>query len=326
MTPDYQILADRQDITAAIADRLLSLRVTDESGIQSDMLELRMDDRDRKIRLPRTGAELELNLGYIETGLRRIGLYTVDEVSIEGPPDTLIIRARAADFRQSLKAQRTQSWELVSLSDIVSTIASRHGLAPIIADTLKQSMIEHVDQTDESDLHFLTRLGKAYGAIAKPAEGRLLFVPEGEAKTASGKSIPAVTLNRDQLTRWRFSYVDREKYQAVIAHWHNAKTGKKEPVRIGPDSAEPAFTLRGNHPDAEAAKVAAEAKLKALKRGTSSGSVTLAGDMRLMAEGKLVLSGFGKTPDGEWSIQRVEHSLNSSGLITSIELQASSGA
>jgi len=281
MTPDYQLLADQQDITAAIADRLLSLRVTvslrvtDESGIQSDRLEIKLDDRDRKILLPRIGAELELSLGYQETGLRQMGLYTVDEVSVEGPPDELVIRAHAADFRQSLKAQRTQSWELVSLSDIVSTIATRHGLTPIVAASLKNAMIEHIDQTNESDLHFLTRLGQHYDALAKPLQGRLLFVPEGEAKTASGKSIPAISLSRDQLTKWRFAYTDRDRYQAVIAHWHNMNTGEKELVQIGVESAEPVFTLRDQYPDADAAIVAAKAKLKALKRGEASGPPAL---------------------------------------------------
>jgi len=251
-----------------------------------------------------------------------MGLYTVDEISVEGPPDELVIRAHAADFRRSLKAQRTQSWELVTLSDMVSTIAARHGLTPIVAESLKDAMIEHIDQTNESDLHFLTRLGQHYDAIAKPLQGRLLFVPEGEAKTASGKSIPAISLSRDQLIRWRFAYTDRDKYQAVIAHWHNVNTGDKEPIQVGEKNVEPVFTLRDHYPDAEAAIVAAKAKLKTLKRGEASGTITLLGDVRLMAEGKLTLSGFGEAPDGEWSIQRVEHTLSNGGLVMSVSLSS----
>jgi len=40
-----------------------------------------------------------------------------------------------------------------------------------------------------------------------------------------------------------------------------------------------------------------------------------------MAEGKLTLFGFGEAPDGNWSIQRVEHTLNHSGLSSTVSLQ-----
>ena len=39
-----------------------------------------------------------------------MGLYIVDEVSIESPPQTMTIRSHAADMRQVLKAPRTKTW------------------------------------------------------------------------------------------------------------------------------------------------------------------------------------------------------------------------
>jgi len=48
-----------------------------------------------------TGAELEIFLGYKENLLVRMGLFIVDEVSVESPPQSMIVRARAraADMR-----------------------------------------------------------------------------------------------------------------------------------------------------------------------------------------------------------------------------------
>ncbi|SMG67144.1 [weak similarity to] Phage late control D [methanotrophic bacterial endosymbiont of Bathymodiolus sp.] len=40
MRPRFRILANQQDITDTIRDRLLSLRITDEAGNQSDTVEL----------------------------------------------------------------------------------------------------------------------------------------------------------------------------------------------------------------------------------------------------------------------------------------------
>src|SRR5690554_3922674 len=110
MKPDFRILADRQDITARIRDRLLSLRITDEAGIQSDTVEILLDDRDGRIEWPAHGVELEVFLGDGRSGLSRMGLYVVDEVEHSGPPSSLTIRGKAADMRAAIKAPRTRSW------------------------------------------------------------------------------------------------------------------------------------------------------------------------------------------------------------------------
>ena len=46
MTPAFRIIVDRhQDVTDSIRERLLSLRVSDEEGHESDSVEVRLDDR-----------------------------------------------------------------------------------------------------------------------------------------------------------------------------------------------------------------------------------------------------------------------------------------
>ena len=325
MKPVFTLEADRQDITDAIKDRLISLIVTDESGIQSDTLEIKLDDRDRSIRLPRTGAELYLHLGYHKDKLTPIGLFVVDELNTEGPPDSLTIRARAADFRQSLKSQNTRSWENMTLDDITKTIAAEHQLQPAIAEDLKTKAIAHIDQTEESDLHFLTRLAKQYDAVSTIKEGRLLFIPKGKGRTASGKDLPVIHLTPEQLTHYRFTMTDRGKYTAVIAHWHNSATAQRVSVRVGEPNTKPVFTLRGQHPDEETAKVAARSKLDSLQRGTMTANLTLPGMAALRAEGKIRLGGFRDGVDGDWVINHVSHKLGRSGFVTSVRAESVEG-
>jgi len=74
LTPAFKVMAESQDITRKIGDRLLSLTVTDNAGIQSDTVEIRLDDKHHELILPRTGAELEVSLGYKESGVERMGL------------------------------------------------------------------------------------------------------------------------------------------------------------------------------------------------------------------------------------------------------------
>lgn len=315
MTPAFTIFANRQDISAIVHDRLVSLSVSDRAGSRSDTAELRLDDRDGTLELPPKGAELEISLGYEETGLVKMGLFTVDEIELSGPPDIMIIRAKAADMRKSLKEHKTRAWENITLEDLVGTIAAEHQLQPSIEATLGAVIIPHLDQTEESDLHLLTRLARQYDAVAKPASGFLLFVPKGQAKTATGRTIPAVAISRNQASSYRVTLADRGKYQAVQAYWHDTADGIRKSVQVG--NGEPVFSLRHNYPDAERATAAATAKLDALNRGVATASLTFdEGNPALAAEARLTLSAFRKGLNGDWIATEVSHNLSDDGFST----------
>lgn len=320
MTPAYRLHADRRDITAAVRQRLLRLAVTDEAGRAADAVELRLDDRDGALALPRKGAVLDVALGYQEGGLAPMGLYTVDELELADPPATLTIRAKAADMRAALKAQKTRAWDATTLGDVVGAIAADHGLEPRVAASLRAIRLPHLDQTEESDLHLLTRLARDYGAVAKPAGGKLLFVPTGQARSARGQAMPAVTVHRPQASAYRLTLADRDAYGSARAAWHDAASGERRIEAAG--TGEPTFTLRQTYPSAPEAAAAARAKLKALNRGKGTLSLTLQpGVPALRAEARLTLVGFRTGVAGTWIASRVTHELGQAGYATSVEAE-----
>ncbi|CAA0111485.1 Uncharacterised protein [BD1-7 clade bacterium] len=325
MKPLFTLTADNNDITAKISDRLLSLAVIDERGTDSDTLTVRLDDRNNVLALIPTGAVLKVELGYQEQSgkitMYPMGRFTVDEVELEGPPDTLIIRARAADLRKSLKQQKTRTWKNTTMADVIGTIAAEHDLTGRISEPLANIEIPHLAQTDESDLHLITRLAKEYDAIAKPTNGYLLFVVRGEAKSVNGTALPEEYIHRSQCSRWRVVLADRSKYEAVIAHWHDTETGQRVPERVG--TGEPVFTLRGTKPTQQAARDCAAAKLNALKRGAAIGDLEIEGGLlSVMAESPIITHGFRTGIDDIWIADRVEHRLEGRGLTSSIDIEA----
>ena len=82
--------------------------------------------------------------------LARLGRYTVDEVELSGPPDTLVIRGKASDMRGSGKTTRIGSWEGVSLGSIVNDVAARNGWLPICPVATE---VPRADQLSESDFN-----------------------------------------------------------------------------------------------------------------------------------------------------------------------------
>ena len=319
MRPAWNVVVDgRQDATAAIRDRFLSLRVADEAVRQSDAFELRLDDRGGAIERPRRGAKLEVSLGYEDRGVTLAGTYVVDEIGLAGPPQILVVRAKAADMRGGLKAQKSRSWDDVTLGALVGRIAADHGLEARVGSSLRTVRIPHLDQTEESDLHLLTRLAGDYDAVAKPAGGHLLFVPRWQAASATGKPMPTVAVRPGDTSSWSVTIADRPKYRSVRAHWHDAASGERKAETAGSD--DPAFTLRRSYATAAEARHAARSMLARLAGGMRRLILELApGQPAVAAEGELRLAGFRDGVDGSWTCQRAVHTLDSRGYRTRAE-------
>jgi phage protein D len=318
MNPIFKILADSVDITERIKQRLISIKTTDEAGMKSDTLVIELDDRDSKIEMPRHGAKLELWLGYTQTGLGKIGIYTVDEISMNGFPMTMTISSKAADMIEEMKAQKTQPFDNITLGGLVNIIAKKYGLIGKTAGALANIAFTHLDQTQESDLHLLTRLAEQHNGVAKVTHDTLIMALAGEAKSLSGLLLPHIMVDKKLVSDYRCSITDRGKYAAVTATWHDKLTAKN--ISVSTSQAKPAFVLRHTYDDEQKAIEAAQAKLIALQQGTATVEVTLAlGNPDLFAESPLVLTGFRPGVSGPiWTVTRLEHNFSNSGFTTHI--------
>lgn len=221
-------------------------------------------------------------------------------------------------MRASLKAPKTRSWGDVSIGDLVGLIAAENGLQARVGSALRAVRIPHLDQTEESDLHLLTRLARDHDAAAKPNGKRLLFVQLGEASSVAGKSMPRVDVRPKQVRRWRATLADRKLYSSATAHWHEPATGERHAETAG--SGGPAWTLRRTFASAPEAAEAAPAKLAELARGTARLSIDLSpGNPVVAAEAELRLAGFRAGIDRSWTCRRVVHKLDRRGYSTTVE-------
>lgn len=327
LKPEYKLLANSEDITAKIRDRLINLRFTDEAGMESDVLQIRLADNNplEPIAMPPTGAELELFLGY-DGLLDRIGLFVVDEIELSGWPGEMTITAHAAPFDKSsggkanLQSQKTRSWPKdTKLGGLVAKIAKEHGLEPAVAQSLASITLPHLAQADESDMHFLVRIARRYDAVVKPANGKLVLAKRGETKSVSGEALPAVTLQPGDVTDYRATMSRRENSGSVVAAWHEGSRAKRHTITVG--SGEPVTRLRQQYANADMARAAAQSELDKRNRAKFQLSVTTPGRTDLMAEGPLTLEGFREGVNGEWITTSVEHSLDNGGYVTSVQAE-----
>lgn len=320
MQPVFSIKADGKDITALINDRLLLMRTTDKPGVESDEFELRIDARDGALALPARGAVLDVHLGYAGQPLTLLGRYTVDEVELSGPPDTLVIRGKASDLRGTGKTTRSGSWEAVTLQRIVAEIAARNGWQAVCPVTRN---VPRVDQCSESDFNFITRLARQHDCTAKLANGQLLVLPRQGGQSASGKPLGVVLIERRDVSQWHFRLADKATHKAVRTRHQDPASGKLVEVELSnadaPDGLQPVHTDRHLYPNRAAAEQAARARLASFNRDTAYVRLDMPGRTDLFAERSVEAKGFLDGLDGLYLIESVEQVFTSSGWRTTVQ-------
>lgn len=319
MRPVFRIVANGSDITALINDRMLLIRTTDKPGASSDDFELRIDDRDGAVTLPKRGAKMDVYLGYESQKLTLMGNYTVDEIELSGPPDTLVIRSKSGDTRSDAKTTRSGSWEGASLATIVADIAGRNGWKP---ECTVQTPVERADQLTESDLNFITRLAKQYDCTAKVANNKLIVLPRQGGVSASGKALPVLVIKRSDVSRWQFRLGDDNVKKAVKAAYAD-KNGNLVTVQLDNDKMTeglpPIHTDRHIHANKSAAEAAAKARLAGFNRSTAAVRLEMPGRTDLFAECEINAQGFKSGLDGNYLIDSVEQVFTQAGWSTTVE-------
>jgi uncharacterized protein len=233
--PAYAIKLDGKDISSNFNNRLLSLTLTDNRGFEADSLSIVLSDSDGLLAIPARGVTIELALGWAGQALIDKGSYIVDDVKHEGTPDKITLNGKSANLRAGLSTKKEKSWNGKTIADIVASIAAANDLTPKVSAALAGIVLEHVDQTNESDVNLLTRLAQDHDAIATVKKGMLLFMSAGEAQSATGIAFPTTTLTRSWGDSHSYSISAAEAVGAVQAYYQNIKGATQESITVDAD-------------------------------------------------------------------------------------------
>nr|AKN38639.1 Phage protein D [Vibrio tasmaniensis] len=185
-----------------------------------------------------------------------------------------------------------------------------HGYKIRIDKDLANVKTEHLNQTEETDKHFISRLAKRYDAIAKPINGFYVFGKKGNIKTLSGGKKKAVTLTKASMLYGQndVSYPSVTRFKGVKASWRESDTGAHGDIEIG---SKPFDRLREPFKSAAQATERAEARLIEVTRQGQVLNATVDGTAGLFAEAVLTIEGFNNNRIvAPWSIDEVSLSGN----------------
>lgn len=299
---------------ALINQRLLSWTHVDAAGIESDQLTLVINLEGLE-GLPSLEGKIGLRIGYLESGLVDKGQFVITRRTPSLFPLTLTLVAMAAPFSASdqtgFKQRRSISHGPTTLGALFRELTSRHGFSPRVAPELSLIKIEHIDQSNETDMGFLTRLAHRYDAVAKPINELYVLARRGQAKSLSGKVLPEIKLSVTTNNRpgdaafisAKFDETARAKYQGCKTAWWDAASGT---LRIEESGIAPFKTLRQRFQSADDARAAGEGEVRRMLRESLKVNIECPGNPGLSAEGIVLLDP--SWPDfmrGRWSIDKV---------------------
>lgn len=208
---------------------LLALTVTDNEDRKSDSVELSIDNRDYYA-APQKGSRFKVWLGYVETGLVEMGTFQVESWTKRGPPRELAISAKAAGFGTPIKAKRSRSYHGKTAGAIIQQIAGYYGFGTIIHSTIESLPIGHIDQSNESDVHFLTRLAGRVGARFKIANDTIIFNDASGKTQPNGGDASSVDWKLSDVVSWSAEGSERGSYDKASAYYQDTAKGKRAKV------------------------------------------------------------------------------------------------
>lgn len=302
---------------ALINARLVDWERVDAAGVESDAIKLTVNIEGLD-GLPSFDGKVGLRVGYKETGLVDKGEFVVTRATPQLFPALMLIVATAAPFKvgddTGFKARRSASYAMTTLGQLFRQLAAKHGFSPRVAPDLDAIPIAHIDQSNETDMGFLTRLARRFDAVAKPVNNLYVLARRGQVKSLSGQPLPPVTLSVTQDNRpgersFITASVDQDsrvRFKGCKTTWWDGSAGKECVVEVGEG---PFKTVRQRYQNEAEAKAAADGEHRKTQREAATLRIDCPGNPAFGAEGVVVLDdSWPSFMRGTWSIDKVTES------------------
>ena len=291
---------------------VLSLTFSDSAGVKSDKVSLKVMPDFLK---PKPNTKLELKFKTLkddsEIESLECGLFHVQTVT-RTDTKALSFSATGVEFNEVQKEKISQHYQNTKLSSIIKIVADRLGhKTKFQADDVS---IKSLNQTNESDIHFLDRLSKTYNCLFSIKNDFVYFVNKDDGE------LPVTKIDVSKCKSSSIKHSTKTYYKSCEASWHDTDSAKTKKVVAG--DGKPVFKMKGTFIDEADAMVKAKSKLKSINKGTVSGSLSLKG-INVYAGTKVELvNTYKNEDDGIYSVVSCTHTYSrSGGWTTSLEIE-----
>lgn len=307
------------DVTSYISPDLKDFSFKDNAKGKADEVQLSLTDKDGKWQKEwfiKKGSPVKASLiclDWYRPGENKslpMGLFTVDEVDLSGPPDIIRVKAVSASKASALSEEaRTKGWENYNLEGIAQEIANKNGYS-LIYDA-PEIPFSRLDQREVSDLAFLNQVAKGYGVNLKVHDGQIILFG---AREWDAKDITFTIHKKGKaLSPTRYSFKESSQgtsKEAKVTYHDPARRATIEEVakiEENPPSGQ-ALILRHRAENPSQAIALTKGALRQSNEKEKTGNLEWMGFPMLYAGMNIACLGWGQY-DGKYFVESVEHKL-----------------
>ena len=329
---------DDKDISTDLQPYLKNVSYTDNLSGEADDLQITLEDRDglwQSSWFPDKGATLDvsvklINWQGIDVQTVRLGLFEIDEITSQGVPSEVQVKAVSVPDDNSLRGkERTRSWEKAELKKIANDIATGAGLTLVYDAADYNPTIDRAEQTEQSDLSFLYKLCADHGLALKICNKQVVVFDEAKYEKAEAVMVllkPGVTTTStltkvDKLKSYNLRSKIRDIYKACHVKYQGGKKKAKIETTFTDPNKTAGKTLEVNEQVKSIAEAERLAKKKLREKNCEefTGSFSFLGNPELLAAVNVQLEGYGAF-DGKYIVTKVTHNIGS-GYTTNIDIR-----
>lgn len=295
--PVVQIIgASGTDLLPGWGSAVMAVRYTDCEGGEADELEIDFSVSPPLQAPPAKGTKYRLFYGWDAQALKDAGLFTFQHAGLRFDAQdgwTMTITARSADFVDADKAAELEHFEDTTAGDIFRTLGTSVGKQVTVHPSIANVAVPYRLRHQQSAMGFAQAFADELGATIKPANGQWLVTMKNSGETASGTTIPTLTISAADVNSCDLSTEGRPEYGEVQASYFDEERG------VSLLEAVPGLGLAARYlalhpaPSPGEAKQRSKAEALDLARATIDGNIRVEGDDQAMAGAPVVLVGFG---------------------------------
>ncbi len=252
------------------------------------------------------------------------GQFELDSVQVDGPPDTITIKATALPFNATIRQTiKSRAWEAYSLSKIAQQMAQENGMACLYS-AADDPYYERVEQSWISDIQFLSTLCHNAGISLKANNNILVLFDQAEYEAKP--PVKTIRNRTADYTKKKLQTGKADKEYSSCRVRYTPPSGKLieatayvEDYEEDKDSNQQ-LEINAKVANASEAITLAKKMLRMRNKYEQTASFTLPGDTAMVSGVTVMLEDFGMF-DGKYIVKEAKHSVSKSGYTTQIDLR-----
>jgi hypothetical protein len=322
--PAVKVFWNKNNVTTQIEKYTSKITFHDHEEDASDELELVMDNTSGiwfEDWYPTTGDTLQLYVGY-QDKLIDTGLFEVDEITLNGMPDQITIKAISAGITQALRTRNNKAFEQQTLKQIAQYFCNKHGFTLVDgSNMLNQIWLDRKTQENKTDLAFLSELAKEYGFMFSIKGVKMVFISYYDMENTTS----VAEIDKTQLKDYNITEKTYDTYASAEIRQRNPKKGKLITMNNSyqdwsGNTVKEKLVVSGSVSSAPQAEAKVKGGLWNKNKYKQSGTVTLVGEPLLIAGQNIDLTGLGLA-SGKYHVPSSTHTIDQSSYVTLLEVR-----